>query len=147
MKKIIALVILLMVPFLMGMTMPEAETLYRQQGCSFLSTNDNGTRHFGCCGESPGVEVLKLYVEAWDIPLPDPEPTSATGVEYCATLNNCIGQSYYWYDDMCNLEPKCIAEWCDLPLQDCDLPPLTGGTDSCGEPCSKPSTEWPNCIN
>lgn len=43
-------------------------------------------------------------------------------------------------------EPSCIPEWCSLPLQDCSLPQLTGGTDSCGQPCSKPSIEWPNCI-
>jgi hypothetical protein len=43
-------------------------------------------------------------------------------------------------------EPECIPEWCDLPVQDCNLPPLTGGTDSCGNPCTKPSPEWPNCI-
>ena len=40
----------------------------------------------------------------------------------------------------------CVPEWCDLPLQSCGLEPLTEGTDSCGFPCSKPSTQWPNCI-
>ncbi len=42
--------------------------------------------------------------------------------------------------------PVCIPTWCDLPLQDCSLSPLTGGTDSCGDPCTKPSILWPNCI-
>ena len=42
--------------------------------------------------------------------------------------------------------PTCVATWCDLPIQACGLPPLTGGTDSCGNPCSKPSVEWTNCI-
>lgn len=41
----------------------------------------------------------------------------------------------------------CEPQWCSLPVQDCLLPPLTGGTDSCGEPCSKPSLEWGNCIH
>ena len=40
----------------------------------------------------------------------------------------------------------CKPTWCDLPLQYCNLPPLTDGTDECGFPCSKPSTQWPNCI-
>jgi len=40
----------------------------------------------------------------------------------------------------------CVPDWCDLPIQDCSLPPLTDGTDSCGFPCSKPSTQWTNCI-
>lgn len=40
----------------------------------------------------------------------------------------------------------CVPEWCDLPIQDCSLPPLTDGTDSCGFPCSKPSSQWTNCI-
>lgn len=41
----------------------------------------------------------------------------------------------------------CIPTWCSLELQDCSIEtPLTGGTDSCGEPCSKPSPEWPNCL-
>lgn len=39
----------------------------------------------------------------------------------------------------------CVATYCSLPLQSCDLPLLTGGVDSCGNPCSKPSLEWPNC--
>jgi len=39
----------------------------------------------------------------------------------------------------------CKPTWCDLPLQDCGLPPLTNGTDECGFPCSKPSTQWPGC--
>lgn len=43
-------------------------------------------------------------------------------------------------------EPECIPTWCNLPIQSCDLPPLTGGTDSCGNPCSKPSPEFPNCT-
>lgn len=43
-------------------------------------------------------------------------------------------------------EPECVAIWCDLPIQSCDLPPLTGGTDSCENECSKPSPQWPNCI-
>lgn len=47
--------------------------------------------------------------------------------------------------DAIELDPICIPTWCDLPLQSCDLPPLTGGVDSCGDPCSKPSPEWPNC--
>lgn len=40
----------------------------------------------------------------------------------------------------------CVPTWCDLPLQACGLEPLTGGTDECGFPCSKPSTQWSNCI-
>jgi len=40
----------------------------------------------------------------------------------------------------------CVPDWCDLPIQDCSLPPLTDGTDSCGFPCSKPSSQWTNCI-
>lgn len=39
----------------------------------------------------------------------------------------------------------CMPQWCDLPVQDCSLPPLTGGKDSCGNTCSKPSLLWPNC--
>jgi len=123
-----------------------AEESYRTAGCRFASFNDNGSRHFECCGTSPGVEVLKAYIEEWDIPLPEPEPTSVTGVQYCRTLTNCLSQSYFWYDNMCHVEEQCIPEWCSLPVQDCSLPPLTGGTDSCGEPCSKPSPEWPHCM-
>src|SRR3990167_8946680 len=41
--------------------------------------------------------------------------------------------------------PACVPEWCDAPLVNCTDTPITG-TDSCGNPCSKPSAEWPNCI-
>ena len=44
------------------------------------------------------------------------------------------------------IEPDCLPTWCNLPMQSCDLPPLTNGTDSCGNSCSKPSLEWPACI-
>jgi hypothetical protein len=42
--------------------------------------------------------------------------------------------------------PACVPEWCDLPVQDCSIEePMTGGTDSCANSCTKPSKEWPNC--
>lgn len=77
-----------------------------------------------------------------------------TDLECYVEVNNETGCNKYkcpklqdailHYDE--SWDSKCIPEWCNLPLQDCSLPPLTGGKDSCGEPCSKPSPEWSHCL-
>jgi hypothetical protein len=42
-------------------------------------------------------------------------------------------------------EPTCTPTWCSAALIPCDQTPITG-VDSCGNVCTKPSPEWPNCI-
>ena len=88
----------------------------------------------------------------------EPSSTCADDILYCLTSGDCAENGYYWYNNTCNLvqepvvpdpEPEseaCVPTWCDLPLIECGQTPLTGGTDSCGNPCAKPSAEWPNCI-
>lgn len=80
--------------------------------------------------------------KSWDCTYPDNE-----GKWDCTSLHT--NRVIHCSDDVYIVEepePVCIPEWCDLPMQSCDLPPLTGGTDSCGQPCSKPSEQWSNCI-
>ena len=41
--------------------------------------------------------------------------------------------------------PACVPEWCNAPLIKCGQTPIAG-VDSCGDVCTKPSAQWPNCI-
>lgn len=119
MKKLI----LLFIPFLMGMTFDEAHTLYHDLNCNATPSTVEGECTKVSCARV--TEMATMYVVEWDTgepPIPPPEPTLPP-------------------------VPSCIATWCNLPLQSCDLPPLTGGVDSCGQPCSKPSPEFKNCIH
>jgi hypothetical protein len=77
-------------------------------------------------------------VKNWDCTYPDD-----AGKWSCSSLQS--DRIMYCQDESYVVIPACIPEWCSLPMQSCDLPPLTGGTDSCGEPCEKPSEAWPNC--
>jgi len=110
-------VFLAFIPFLLGMTLQEAETIYRDMGCYVVDQAADGCNNFKCV--KVGVALVD-YKPEWDEPIiiPEPEP-----------------------------EPSCIPTWCSLKIQDCDLPPLTGGMDSCGNPCTKPSETWENCIH
>ena len=124
---IFLLPIVLLVSFLLmtsvasAMTPEEAKIIYDDMGCYVLDKTAEGCNNYKC------LEValaLMHYMPAWDdsepIPEPTPEPIPDPDV--------------------------CVPEWCSLPMQDCSLPPLTDGHDSCGNHCSKPSPEWPNCI-
>ncbi|MBN1869509.1 MAG: right-handed parallel beta-helix repeat-containing protein, partial [Candidatus Omnitrophica bacterium] len=103
------------------------------------------------CGETPitgtdscGNTCTKPSEEWPNCIEPAPEPTCADGIQYCTTSGDCTAQGYYWYNNTCNAA-ACVPTWCDAPLIECDQTPITG-TDSCGNTCTKPSEEWPNCI-
>ncbi|MCK5580811.1 MAG: right-handed parallel beta-helix repeat-containing protein, partial [Candidatus Omnitrophica bacterium] len=96
---------------------------------------------------APEPEPISNIVQEPVVPPSVPEPTCADGIQYCTTQTPCEWAGYYWYNNTCNSEPEaCVPTWCDLPLIECGQTPLTGGTDSCGNSCTKPSEEWPNCI-
>lgn len=74
-------------------------------------------------------------------------PPESCGNNVCAVTENCADCPHD-----CGVcppppppPPSCIPQWCDVPLQQCDLPSLSGH-DSCGNVCYKPSVQWPNCI-
>ena len=101
------------------MTLQEAEQKYRELQCHRVESTDPACDAVICDVVD---EIVRMSVIQWDEPIVepilDPEP----------------------------IPNGCIPTWCSLPIQKCSLPPLTGGIDSCGNPCSKPSEQWPNCI-
>jgi len=113
---------LILLPLLMGMTPLDAQQMYYDLNCTATPQVGEECVQIACAEVA---DMVKFYVVEWDtggpvIPPVEPPPTDP---------------------------PDCIPTWCSLPLQDCELPPRTDGFDSCGNPCSKPSPEWPNCIN
>jgi len=100
-----------------ALTEEEAEVMYNDLNCT-ATIQEGACTKIAC----PVIEEMtKFYVVEWDDPpIPEPEPEPDPDV--------------------------CVATWCGLPVQDCFLPPLTNGMDSCGKACSKPSPEWPHCL-
>jgi len=100
-----------------ALTPEEAKTLYKELDCQIISS-ETCEKGLSCKGL---FDVALYHDSSWDETVIESEPIPDPNV--------------------------CIPEWCSLPVQDCSLPPLTGGKDSCGEPCSKPSEIWKNCIH
>ena len=67
--------------FAQVLTPEEAEIIYHNSACKAVGLNENGSRHFECCGLGIQLEgttytksdVLKLYTESWDV-VEDPQP-------------------------------------------------------------------------
>ena len=106
----------------MGMTPQEAQQMYYDLNCIATPSEIEGECVKVVCTDVQ--EMVTFYVAEWDMGEPPVPPVEPPPIE----------------------PPDCIPTWCSLPLQDCELPPLTGGVDSCGNPCTKPSPEWPNCL-
>ena len=119
-RMVILITVVVILLFSMGLTFDEAQQMYYDLNCSATpAVTSDGCVIVKC---DTVQEMVKMYVVEWDTIEPPVEPP---------------------------IEPPpdtCVPEWCGLPIQDCDLPPLTDGTDSCGDTCSKPSPEWPNCL-
>jgi hypothetical protein len=120
-------------------------TTFNLRGVMGELSNDRAGLHKGL-----GILLITLLLSSctyipeshWDCTYPDDE-----GNWSCkSTHADSLGREFFCHDDAYVKPDPCVPEWCDLPIQDCSLPPLTGGTDSCGNPCTKPSPEWPNCI-
>ena len=130
-EKLITITILLSYSTAYALTAQEAEQKYRDLKCHRVESTDPTCDSVICDVVD---EIVKMSVIEWDgivpTPTPKPEPLPEPIPEPLPAPT----------------PEGCIATWCSLPIQKCSLPPLTGGTDSCGNPCSKPSTEWPNCI-
>jgi len=110
-----------------ALTPEEAKKIYKEMDCAPITCPD-WSEEIACFKCSVMEEVSKYYISDWNDSEPDPVPDPAPE------------------PDPAPVPPLCVPEWCAIPVQDCNLPPLEGGTDSCGEPCSKPSVDWPNCI-
>ncbi len=139
MKKLfLTISILLIAVRTYALTAEEAKKAYQALSCEITNFTESG--HASCAQCHNLTDLIVYYDVSWDSeaptpePTPEPEPTPTP----CPVPEPC---------PPCPTEPVCVPEWCSLPVQDCTLPPLTGGTDSCGAPCSKPSPEWPNCLD
>lgn len=107
--------LLLLAIFSLGFTAQEAEQKYRELGCHRVESADPECDAVACDVVD---EIVKMSVIEWDGSVVVPPPVTE--------------------------EPGCVPEWCDAPLIPCDQMPITG-TDSCGNACTKPSAQWPNC--
>ena len=132
MKKFLLTTILILVcSFLLltatayALTAEEAEIIYRANNCKMVSQAEEQIC-FNCdptpapeCAVPIDVHVTVHWKPEWDEAVVEPEPEPEP--------------------------PSCTPTWCSAPLIPCDQTPITG-VDSCGNICTKPSAEWPNCI-
>lgn len=124
-----------------AMTAEEAKTAYRGLKCEITAVNETSDPTCAKCNDL--TELIVHYDPAWDTPEPTPVPAPTPVPEPAPDPVPVPEPTPNPTPDP--IPPSCIAEWCSAPIQDCSIEQPLTGVDSCGNQCSKPSAEWPNC--